>query len=46
MTHTVTAVEWASHDMIEAEAGLSILDHVPQNVRKVDWGESKSVHGA
>jgi hypothetical protein len=46
VTHTVTAVERASHNMIETEAGLTILDHVPKCVRKVDWGGSKFLHGA
>jgi hypothetical protein len=32
--------------MIETEAGFSILDHVSKRVWKVDWGGSKSVHGA
>jgi hypothetical protein len=30
MAYTIAAVERATHDVVEAEAGLSVFDHVPE----------------
>src|SRR5579859_576394 len=38
MANAITAVERAADNMIEAQAGFPVLDHVPERVRKVYWG--------
>jgi hypothetical protein len=46
MADAIAAIERAAHDMVEAEAGFSILDHVPERVRKVGWRGAKDWHGS
>jgi hypothetical protein len=46
MADAVAAVERAADDMVEAEAGFPVFDHVPKRVRKVGWGCAKDWHGS
>jgi esterase/lipase len=45
MAHAVTAVQRTADDMIEAKAGFSVFDHIPERRRQVDWSGSESGHG-
>ena len=45
VAYAVTAVKRAADDMIEAKAGFSVFDHIPERCREVDWSCSESGHG-
>lgn len=44
MAHAISAIERASHDVVEAEARLSVVDHVLERCGKICRCRSHSEH--
>jgi hypothetical protein len=44
MAHAISAIERASHDVVETEARLSIVDHVPEQRGEIRRCRSYSEH--